>query len=127
MEQSRLTATGRCSFAFTLGFADIFLSCLIAIEVQYRLYIDEGVTVVHPAGNRTIELNAADESLLGCMLLTARNMSIAAGKAASSDREAVDSIQASRATFPWLISQGTLGLSQLVPRSLGRPFSLGAV
>ncbi|KAJ5301147.1 5-methyltetrahydropteroyltriglutamate-homocysteine methyltransferase [Penicillium atrosanguineum] len=110
MEQSRLTATGRCasqSFAFTLGFADIFLSCLIAIEVQYWLYIDEGVTVVHPAGNRTIDFNAADESLLGCMLLTARNMSIAAGKAASSDREAVDSIQASRATF--------LGSSARVP------------
>ncbi|KAJ5673274.1 hypothetical protein N7507_002401 [Penicillium longicatenatum] len=90
--------------------ANTFLSCLNATEVQYRLYVEESVTVVHPTVNRTIDFEGADERLRGCMSLTTQNMSIAAEDGTGSDTDGIDSIHASRATFPWLVSQGAQGL-----------------
>lgn len=90
--------------------ADSFLSCLNATEVRYALYIDEGVTIVHPVVNRTIDFDGADEHLFSCMMLSVQNMSIAAEDFAASENENTHSIHASRATFPWLVSHGAVGL-----------------
>ncbi|KAJ5729771.1 uncharacterized protein N7483_004279 [Penicillium malachiteum] len=50
--------------------ADSFLFCLNATQVRYGLYIDEGVTVVYPVVNRTIDFDGADERLFDCMILS---------------------------------------------------------
>lgn len=120
-QAQNMTVRGRTDLSQDV--ANTFLSCLNATEVQYRLYVDEGITVVRPVVNRTIDFDGTDERLRGCMMLTTRNMSIAAEDATSSG-EGGNGIHASRATFPWLVSQGAQGLHAIGTMKPGSPVQL---
>ncbi|PYI04710.1 hypothetical protein BO78DRAFT_420456 [Aspergillus sclerotiicarbonarius CBS 121057] len=91
--------------------ATSFLDCLNTTGTDYRLFVDDGWTVVLPVGNRTIDLEAADGPLYNCLTMPEimSGMQVAAEDTTESDVAHHSSIHAGVASYTWLVAQGAQG------------------
>lgn len=55
----------------------VFTECVQALNSSYRAYADEGVLVIIPPNNRTIDLNTTDEELWKCIQSSSSTISLA--------------------------------------------------
>ncbi|PWY75192.1 hypothetical protein BO94DRAFT_549462 [Aspergillus sclerotioniger CBS 115572] len=97
--------------ALSIDVATSFLDCLNTTGTDYRLFVDDGWTVVLPVGNRTIELEATDGALYNCLTMPEimSGMQVAAEDTTELDEAHHSSILADTASYAWLVAQGAQG------------------
>lgn len=90
--------------------SDLFLDCLNITQTSYRLYVDEGMTIILPPENRTMDYEGADELLMECMMFFSDKMSLAAEDAIGFNSQHLNSIAATDASHAWFVARGAQGL-----------------
>ncbi|PYI07353.1 hypothetical protein BO78DRAFT_282926, partial [Aspergillus sclerotiicarbonarius CBS 121057] len=90
--------------------ADTFLACVNATGIDYRLYVDSGMTILLPPSNRTIDGDGVDAPLLECMMRTSDTMNVAAEDTTEFDEKQASSVRVALVTYDWLVEQEAQGL-----------------
>ncbi|KAJ5986583.1 hypothetical protein N7451_010948 [Penicillium sp. IBT 35674x] len=90
--------------------ARIFLSCLNASDVTYRLYVEDGAIIVFPPDNRVCDFDGIDECLEQCMMIISRTVVAAVQDSIEPSYGYLNSIPATEATYTWLLEEGARGL-----------------
>ncbi|KAJ5805908.1 uncharacterized protein N7503_003510 [Penicillium pulvis] len=92
------------------GAAHIFLSCLNASDVTYRLYVEDGAIIVFPSDKRMCDFDGIDEWLEQCMMITSSTVVAMVQDSIKPSYGYLNSIPAIEATYAWLLEKGARGL-----------------
>lgn len=105
--------------------AHIFLSCLNASDVTYRLYVEDGAITVFPPDNRICDFDGIDEWLEQCMMIVSRMVVAAVQDSIEPSYGYLNSIPATEATYAWLLEEGARGLhaTGTRPMIIGSPLT----
>ncbi|RAO65716.1 uncharacterized protein BHQ10_001728 [Talaromyces amestolkiae] len=91
-----------------------FLACLRNTGVQYKVYVDNGATVVIPATKREIDFDGIDRKLLECIIQVNHLMHVVAESALYDQDEHGNAAAGHSVTHEWLSTQGANGLMEVM-------------
>ncbi|PYI04547.1 hypothetical protein BO78DRAFT_290462, partial [Aspergillus sclerotiicarbonarius CBS 121057] len=99
--------------------ADQFLGCPNATGMVYRLFVEEGNTMVLPPENQTTDLFGTDGPLLECMMQVSSAMAVLSMDADEPDERLASSVGVDLVTYTWLLDQGARGLCAIGTKAPG--------
>ena len=98
-----------------------FLTCLRNTGVQYKVYVDNGATVVIPMTKRDIDLDGIDKKLLECIIHVNHLMHVVVESALYDQDEHANAVAGHSVTHEWLSTQGANGLVEVALNLLNNP------